>query len=52
MINKVLDFIKNEADTFLKLKIKDNRHQYIDLTPVAGQDLTNPAVTSTPGTRH
>ncbi len=34
MIDEILDIIKNEVDTFLKLKIRDNQHQYVYLAPV------------------
>ncbi len=38
MIDNVLDIIKEEVDTFLKLKMKDSREQYIHLVPVIDQD--------------
>lgn len=44
MIDNVLDVIKEEIDTFMKLKMKDNREQYIHLVPVLDQD-GKPSVT-------
>ena len=38
MIDTVLDVIKEEIDTYLKLKMKDSREQYIHLVPVIDQD--------------
>ncbi len=38
MIDNVLDVIKEEVDTFVKLKMKDSREQYIQLVPVIDQD--------------
>jgi hypothetical protein len=38
MIETVLDVIKNEIDTFMKLKMKDTREQYIHLAPVIDQE--------------
>jgi len=38
MIDNVLDVIKEEIDTFMKLKMKDSREQYIHLVPVLDQD--------------
>jgi hypothetical protein len=34
MIDEVMDIIKDEADSFLKLKMKDSRQQYVQLVPV------------------
>lgn len=38
MIDNVLDVIKEEVDTFLKLKMKDTKGQFIHLAPVVDQD--------------
>lgn len=38
MIDNVLDVIKEEIDTFMKLKMKDTREQYIHLAPVIDQE--------------
>ncbi|MCP5049028.1 MAG: DUF4255 domain-containing protein [bacterium] len=38
MIDDVLDIIKEEIDTFLKLKMRDNQEQYIKLVPVVDMD--------------
>ncbi len=34
MIDDVLETIKNEIDTFIRLKMKDNRQEYVQLVPV------------------
>jgi hypothetical protein len=44
MIDSVLDVIKEEVDTFMKLKMKDTREQYIQLVPVIDQE-GKPSVT-------
>lgn len=38
MIDNVMDVIREEVDTFMKLKMKDSREQYIQLVPVIDQD--------------
>jgi len=38
MIDELLDIIKEEADTFLKLKMKDTQEQYVKLVPIVDQD--------------
>ncbi|MCP5108602.1 MAG: DUF4255 domain-containing protein [bacterium] len=38
MIDNVLDVIKEEVDSFMKLKMKDTREQYIQLVPVIDQE--------------
>jgi hypothetical protein len=38
MIDNVLEVIKEEVDTFMKLKMKDSREQYIHLAPVIDQE--------------
>lgn len=39
MIDELLDIIKEEADTFLKLKMKDtSQEQYVKLVPIVDQD--------------
>lgn len=38
MIDSVLDVIKEEVDTFMKLKMRDTREQYIHLVPLMDQE--------------
>lgn len=38
MIDNLLEAIKEEVDTYLKLKMRDNREAYIHLVPVIDQD--------------
>lgn len=38
MIDELLEIIKNEVDTFLKLKMKEGQEQYIKLAPIVDQD--------------
>ncbi len=38
MIDEVLEVIRGEIDTFLKLKMKEGHEQYIKLVPVVDQD--------------
>ena len=38
MIDNVMDVIKEEVDTFMKLKMRDAKEQYIHLMPVIDQD--------------
>jgi Pvc16 N-terminal domain len=38
MIGNVLEIIKEEVETFLKLKIQDNQEQYVKLVPVVDME--------------
>jgi hypothetical protein len=38
MIDQLLDTIKEEVDNYLKVKMKNNKEQYIKLVPVVDQD--------------
>jgi len=38
MIDNVMEVIKDEVDTFLKLKMRDTKEQYIHLVPVIDQE--------------
>ena len=44
MIDNVLEIIKEEVDISLKLKMNDNRHQYVHLAPVVNME-GKPAIT-------
>ncbi len=37
MIDNLLEVIKSEVDTFMRLKMRDTREQYVHLVPVIDQ---------------